>query len=294
MKSKIRQGMARVAIGTRTVVLVVLLTMTVNAARADWRVEAETGLLYESNLSNSDRASDEKDDVAWQSKVRLGNGLQLTRDLRLNLSADASEQVWARYDDFNNLLAGGTAGLRYRFGLGGKAPWVLVEDHAAYAFFNDDRRSGLENRFRVRGGVGISERLSAEAGYTFDDFEAKNSFFDLSGHSGSIRLTFDATESLQVALGYNYREGDVISYARPPRPDIATIAAEELESITSFGRPLYTAYRLGGSTNAVSASLGYTLTKNASVLVSYEFRHTASGPLEYENHVVEAKFSFAY
>ncbi len=293
MKPKIGKKMARVAMGARRVVLVVLLTVTMNAARADWRIEAKTGLLYESNLSNSDRASDERDGVAWQSKVRLGNGLQLTRDLRLNLSGDASEQVWARYDDFNNLVAGGTAGLRYRFGLGGKAPWVLVEDHAAYAFFNDDRRSGLENRFRVRGGVGISERLSAEAGYTFDDFEAKKSFFDLCGHSGSIHLTFDATASLQVALGYTYREGDVISYARPPRPDISAIAAER-ESITSFGRPLYTAYRLRGSTNAVSASLGYTLTKNASVLVSYEFRHTASGPLEYENHVVEAKFSFAY
>lgn len=115
----------------RTAVLVLILALAVHAARADWRVEAETGLLYDTNLSNSDRAADEKDDVAWQSKVRLGNGLQLSRDLRLNLSGDVSEQVWARYDDFNNLAAGATAGLRYRFGLGGKAPWVLVEDHAA-------------------------------------------------------------------------------------------------------------------------------------------------------------------
>lgn len=279
--------------GARKVALILLLTMSVMAARADWRVEAETGLLYDSNLSNSDRATDERDDVAWQSRARLGNGLQLTRDLRFNFSGDVSEQVWAQDNDFNNLTAGGTAGLRYRFGLGGKAPWVLVEDHAGFAFFHADGRSGLENLFRVRGGVGITDRLAAEAGYTFDVFEAKDSFFDLCGHRGSIRLTFDATESLQLALGYSYREGEVISYARPPRPDIVAIAAE-LKPIDTFGRPLYTAYRLRGSTNAVSASLGYTLAKYLSVLVSYEFRHTASGPLEYENHVVEAKFAFVY
>jgi len=273
--------------------LIPLLAMMLSAARADWRIDADTGALYESNLSNSDRAADEKDDFAWQSNLQLGNGFQLTRDLRLNLAADLRGQIWDRFDAFNNVAPGGIAGLRYRFGLGHAAPWVLLEDHIAYAFFEENGRSGLENRLRVRGGLGFGDRIALEAAYTFDDFEAKDRFWDLSGNSGSIRLTFDVTSSLQVGLGYSYRDGDVISYALPPRPDVFALSSDS-EPVSTFGRPLYTAYRLRGSSNAVSASLGYALGKSFSVQASYEFRHTSSGPLEYENHLVEAKVSFAY
>ena len=134
--------------------LAVLLAIVSSAARADWRVDAETGALYDSNLSNSERASDVKDDWAWQSNLRVGDGFQLTRDLRLNLGVDLREQVWARFDSFNNVAPGGSASLRYRFGLGRLAPWVLVEDRLAYAFFKegDNLRTFLGSLGSVGGG----------------------------------------------------------------------------------------------------------------------------------------------
>jgi hypothetical protein len=273
--------------------LFVLLAMALSAARADWRVDAETGALYDSNLSNSERASDVKDDWAWQSNLRVGDGFQLAHDLRLNLGVDLREQVWARFDAFNNVAPGGSASLRYRFGLGRLAPWVLIEDRLAYAFFKESDRSGLDNRFRIRGGFGITERVSVEAAYTFDDYEARSPFWDLSGNSGAIRLTFDVTSSLQVALGYLYRNGEVISYALPPRPDLVALSSAR-EPVNSFGSPPYTAYRLRGVTNALSASVGYTVSKYISLQVNYEFRDTTHGPLEYVNHLAEAKVAFAY
>ncbi len=132
-----------------------------------------------------------------------------------------------------------------------------------------------------------------EAAYTFDDYAAKTPFWDLSGNSGAIRLMFDATSSLQVAVGYLYRNGEVISYALPPRPDIVALSSAR-ESVNSFGSPPYTAYRLRGVTNAFSASVGYTLSKYISLQVNYEFRNTTHGPLEYVNHLVEAKVAFVY
>jgi len=285
--------MSRSLKAVRRTGLAVLLAMALSAARADWRVDAETGAFYDSNLSNSDRASDVKDDWAWQSNLRVGNAFQLARDLRLNLAADLREQVWARFDSFSNVAPGGTASLRYRFGLGRQAPWVLVEDRLAYAFFKEDDRSGVENRFRIKGGIGITEWLAVEATYTFDDYAAKIPFWDLSGNSGAIRLTFDPTSSLQVALGYLYRNGEVISYAIPPRPDIVALTSDR-ESVNSFGSPPYTAYRLRGVTNALSASVSYTFSKYISVQVNYEFRNTTHRPLEYVNHLVEAKVAFVY
>jgi len=273
--------------------LVVLLALVLCVARADWRIDAETGALYDSNLSNSERASDVKDDWAWQSNLRVGDGFQLTRDLRLNLGIDLREQTWARFDGFNNVAPGGTASLRYRFGLGRLAPWALLEDRLAYAFFKEGDRSGLDNRFRIRGGFGITARLSLEVAYTFDEYEARSPFWDLSGNSGAIRATFDVTSSLQVALGYSYRNGEVISYALPPRPDLVALSSAR-EPVYSFGIPPYTAYRLRGSTNALSASAGYTISKYISLQVNYEFRKTTDGPLDYVNHLVEAKVAFAY
>ena len=273
--------------------LAVLLALVASAARADWRVDAETGALYDSNLSNSDRASDAKDDWAWQSNLRVGNGFQLTRDLRLNLGVDLREQIWARYDAFNNVAPGGTASLRYRFGLGRLAPWVLVEDRLAYAFFKEDDRSGVENGFRIKGGFGITERLSVEAAYAFDDYEAKTPFWDLSGNSGAIRLTFDATSSLQVAVGYLYRNGEVISYALPPRPDVFALSSAR-ESVNSFGESALHGLPIARCDERVFRVGGYTLSKYISLQVNYEFRNTTHGPLGYVNHLVEVKIAFVY
>ena len=99
---------------------------------------------------------------------------------------------------------------------------------------------------------------------------------------------------LQIALGYSYRDGDVISYAVPPRPDIVALASER-RPIDTFGiDPLYTAYRVRGQTHTVSVSAGYALTKYLSVQVAYQYGSTSHDSLQYENHLVEAKLSFAY
>ena len=274
--------------------LTIFVLAGLSFARADWRFDAETGAFYDSNLSRSDRAADEKADWAWKSNVRIGNGFQLSRDLRLNIAGDVGGEVWDQFDAFDRIGIGGSAGLRYRFGLGRQAPWILAEDRLAYDFFREDIRNSWVNNFRIRGGVVVTDRLSIEAGYTFDHSAARDHFFDLEGHSGAVRLTFDVTSSLQIALGYNYRNGDVISYAIPPRPDILLLTSER-RPVTSFGNnPLYTAYHLQGSTNTVSISAGYALTKYFSVQASYQYAATSHDPLEYENHLVEAKVAFAY
>lgn len=271
-----------------------LLALSLSVARADWRLGGETGAFYESNLSNSDRASDLQDDWAWRSNVRVSNGYQLSRNLRLNLGADLRGQVWGRFDAFNEIGAGLSAHLRYRFGLGGRAPWVALEERIGYDGFHETGRSNWDESLGLRGGIFISDRLALEAGYTFENLVASDDFFNEQSHSANARLILDLTSSLQIALGYSYRDGDVLSYAIPPRPDIVALASE-LRPVTTFGsNPLYTAYRLQGRTHAVSISAGYALTKYLSAQVTYRYSTTSHDPLHYENHSVEARVAFAY
>jgi hypothetical protein len=275
-------------------ILSVLLAMTLNFARAEWRFDAETGGFYDSNLSNSDRSSDEEADWAWKTDLRIGNGFQLSRDLRLNLVADLRGHLWDQYNAFNEIGAGASASLRYRFGLGPQAPWILLEERIGYDRFQETVRSGWDESLRLRGGIAISERIALEAGYIFGNFAAPDDFFDEQGHTANARVIIDLTSSLQVVLGYTYRAGNVISYAVPPRPDILMLTSE-LRPVTTFGtNPLYTAYRLRGQTNAVSVSAGYALTRYLSVQLAYEYAVTSHDPLQYENHLVEAKVAFAY
>src|SRR5258708_12089733 len=111
---------------TRMTLSIVLLILLSSFARAEWRFEGETGVVYDSNLSNSDRSADVRDDWAWKSDITAGNGLQLTRDLRLNLGADLRGELWDRFGAFNTLGPGASAALRYRFGFGRQAPSVLL------------------------------------------------------------------------------------------------------------------------------------------------------------------------
>jgi hypothetical protein len=262
-------------------------------ARAEWRFEGETGVVYDSNLSNSDRSADVRDDWAWKSQISAGNSLQLTRDLRMNLGADLRGEVWDRFGAFNTIGPGASAGLRYRFGLGRQAPWVLVENRFGYDRFQDTAQSGNDNMFNLQAGIALSDRIALEGGYAFESFIAPDDFYDRQVHSANVRMVFDVTSSLQVTVGYTYREGDVISYAVPPRPDIAPFSIER-EDEDEFGQPLRTAYKLLGRTNAVSFSVAYQLMKYASVQLGYEYAITTHDPLQYENHLVQANVAFAY
>jgi hypothetical protein len=275
-------------------VLTLLFTMILGLARAEWRFEAQSAALYNSNLSNSDRAADVEEDWAWRTDVRVGNAFQLSRDLRLNVGADLHGQLWNTYGGFNEIGGGASTGVRYRFGLGRQAPWISLENRIGYDGFQESMRSGCDESLGFHGGFAISERIALEAGYTFDNFAATDDFFDLQSHNANFRVIVDLTSSLQIAVGYRYREGDVISYAVPPRPDILMFASDD-QPVTTFGTdPLYVGYKLLGRTHAVSVSAGWAITKYLSIQAAYEYSVTLRNPLQYENHFVEAKVAFAY
>ena len=270
------------------------MTILGHLADAEWRFEGETGAFYDSNLSNSDRVADVKEDWAWSTDVRVGNAFQLSRDLRLNLDADLRGLLWTEYGGFNEIGGGASSALRYRFGLGPQAPWILLENRIGYDGFQESMRSGWDESLGLRGGFAISERIAVEAGYTFENFAAVDDFFDLQSHNGNVRVVVDLTSSLQIAVGYKYREGDVISYAVPPRPDIFMLTSDA-QSVATFGTdPLYVAYRLLGRTHAAFVSAGFAITKHLSIQAAYEYSVTSHDPLQYENHLVEARIAFAY
>ncbi|HET9800382.1 MAG TPA: hypothetical protein VFP82_01740, partial [Chthoniobacterales bacterium] len=126
-----------------------LCALAAGHAQAEWRLDAETGAFFDSNLSNAERESDVRADWAWRSDVRIGDGFQLTRDLRLNIAGDLRGEIWDRFGSFNQIDPGAFIGLRYRFGLGRQAPWLLLENRFGYDRFQETERSGYTESVRL-------------------------------------------------------------------------------------------------------------------------------------------------
>ena len=176
-----------------------------------------------------------KIDIAWKSEVTLSNGWQLARDWRLHLGGDFRSELWNEFTDFNHAGGGATAGLRYRFGLGPAGALALAREPNRLRSFSRYRSSGWDevasaarrNRSlatdRARGRLTPSRRSPRRTVSAIRRVTAR-----------SARVIFDLTSSLQVGLGYTFRDGDIVSYAVPPRPDIVQLASE-LRSVATFG-----------------------------------------------------------
>ena len=272
--------------------LIVLLLLQEAPVRGDVNFDIRSGVLYDSNVSRSNRSEDVLDDAAWRSVIAAGQGFQLTDDLRLGVFGELESHVWGTYDGLSNLRPGLAPNLRYRFGLGKNAPWVRLEPKLAYADFAEARRSGWDFRPGVRAGFRVAERFTLEAAYLYEHFAARDIIFDQQAHSASFRGTLEVTSSMQIAVGYAYRYGDVNSYAVPPRPDIVRIA-DAFGPINTFDTP-YVAYRFSASTHSSSVAISQSLGSVAALQASYQWQHTSHNSLRYTNHVAELAIALSF
>jgi hypothetical protein len=277
---------------SRCAILVLAVLVSAASAQRDWIVDARSGVLYDSNVSRSNRSADVLDDAAWKSLIAAGQGFQLTDDLRLGIFGELESHVWATYSGLNSVSPGVAPNLRYRFGLGKNAPWVRLETKVAYFGSSEARRSGWEIPSALRAGISLSERLSLEAAYRYRHFDARDVRFDQDSHSGSVRGRLEIASSTQVALGYTYRHGDVNSHAVPPRPDIVAIA-RAFGPVDTFDTP-YVAYRFAATTHSTSIAINHALNSFAAVQATYEWQRTTHEALQYTNHVAELGIALTF
>lgn len=274
------------------VLLAIHVAVGVGSVRADWIRDFKTEALYNDNVSRSSRDADIRDDFAFGASARVGKFTHLASNLRLTFTVDLDSQLWAQYEDFNHVSAGGTASLRFRCGLGANAPFVRVEGSAKYAGFDQDLQDGGRYRASVTFGKRLFDRLEVQLAYLFDNTDARDVLFDADGHSFLARVAVDVTPSTQLTAEYSVRDGQVVSYAVPPRPDLVALANTRLE-VQTFGEP-YMAYNLDAITHRLSFGIGQAITRDLGVSLRYEWQVTSRSQIEYTNHVILAAFQLSF
>jgi hypothetical protein len=275
--------------------LLTAILLSLAAARSssgDWIRDFGVDVSYDDNVSRSNREADERQDVAFRALAHLGRFDQLSDDLRLTLTADFTGAAWVRYHYFNDTTASGTASLRYRFGLGPWAPFVRVEGSAGYASFEQSLQDGGRYRSGVTFGKRLTERLSLEASYYFDDIEGRVRVFDQQAHHFSVAGSFDLSETTQITAGYELRDGEVISYAVPPRPDMVALA-NALRHVDTFGSD-YVAYNLDATTHAFSVGVSQAFTRFLALNLRYERQETSRAHLYYINNIFTASLHASF
>ena len=272
--------------------LAILFACT-NSASADWIWDLRGEVSYDDNLSNSDRDADQRGDFAFSGQARFGRFDSNVSDaLRFTITADLDARALATYQDFNRVILGSSASLRYRFGLGAMAPFIRLEGSGGYANFEQNLQDGWRYQVGLTIGKRITERLALDASYSFEDIQGSIRLFDRFSNSFALTASFDLTEKTRLTVAYEFREGEVVSYAVPPRPDIVALSNAH-QPVDTFGR-IYEAYNLNATSHIFAFGISQALTQSISVNVRYELLETYRDQFSYVSNILRVSIHASF
>ncbi len=275
---------------TRAALLILTTAATLAAEPAGSPPVLTATAEWNSNLSNSDRSSDEIG--ALELRAGLEGSLwrfPLGHDDTLVIGAGGSADVCPRFDDFNQLALGPRLAWRHKFGLGAFAPVLSLELEGDGVAANDSDRSGFAGRARLAWRQRLDEATQFSASYERSRRDAHAAVYDVTGGEAALAVTRDLDESWQLAVAGRWREGDVVSYATPPRPDLVALATTRL-LVNTFGAPRV-AYSIPGHTLGGNIHFVRQLDDHSSLTLGYEYRVTTHDPLRYVNQLVSATYT---
>jgi hypothetical protein len=274
------------------VLLFVAVLPLEGALSAALEISAELGGRYESNASNSNLASDRLADGFFTAHLQAGTSGVWGRDWRWHARLSGEGEQAFRFTGLSQIEGGVRLGVERKFGLGWNAPRLQIDFYTAYRGSGQDGASGA----RLSPSLGFVWQLVERGGlsirYLPQWFFAEGAVFYSGSQEGRIAGWFDLFPKTRLFADYSIRYGDVVSYATPPRPDLAAIA-EVKEPTDVFGAERMV-YRFDAWTNSVRAGFEQELTSWLKLRMAYRFEFTNRGSLTYANQIGEIGFRFKF
>jgi hypothetical protein len=284
------------------VVSAILLGGASAPSRAEWHLDANTGVFYDSNLS---RAS-EPDVVRPGSAATLAAGANWfaapTASDSWAVGASGGGELYTRYSGLNNAFAVANAAYRHKLDVGFAAPWIRCEVAAGYFGYDVDVRTGPRYAIRAGAGKRFTESFDAEIGGFYDrrygpygkpDIPGiSGHVFDLRGEGAYFRIGYDLTERLLVDAKLAIRRGDVVSTSSENAQIVG--AATAIAEDPTFGNDLYD-YRLRGTTRTAVVTMSWALDERSSLNLAYVGESTnATAGLGYRSNSASLVYLYRY
>jgi hypothetical protein len=254
------------------------------ASAADWAPNITTTATWNSNATNAGRSSDVIGALSLRAEGVSSARFALGTDDALFAGLALRAEAWPRFDGLDRAAIGPRLAWQHKFGLGALAPIFSAEFAGDAIGARETARSarGSSVSFALRKRFDAATRVALIHERARED--AREFVFDRTGAETSLELMRDLDEHWSLAFSARWREGDVLSYATPPRPDLVALAHTRVPN-TTFDRA-FVAYSLEARSLAGDLALARTLSKSTSLTFRYEWRETERSPLRYVNHLV--------
>lgn len=265
-------------------------------------MNASAGIAADDNINNGQLNSDKESDSEEFTTLALGKLFPIGDDDSLAIAGNLEGHLFNTFEGLNNVDLGLTASYKTKLGIGYSVPWIRLHGSATRLNFNNDVRDGWIYHAGATIGKRINERWSATTEWRFekrtgdnavrDDPDISGAVFDQIGHSLLFNVNYLCSATTALALGYNWRSGDVAATTK--ESDAMIAAASAITPDNTFGEDRY-AYKLHAITRSLSLELNRSLDHHSSINISYQRRFSqGDGDFNYYNSLVGASFLYSY
>ncbi len=254
------------------------------AAPADWAPVLNTTAAWNSNAPNADRPVDVIGALQIHAELTASRRLSLGRDDALFLGGQLGAESWPRFDGLDRAALGPRFAWQHKFGLGALAPVFRVDVGADGVAARESDRAGFAASALLSWRQRFEDNTRVALTYEFARHDARATVFDRTGGEAALEVARTLDERWELVVTARWREGDVLSYATPPRPDLVELARVRA-TVNTFGQPRV-AYSLDARTLGGSLALSRSLNEMTSLTFAYDYRRTTRSELGYVNHLV--------
>lgn len=274
------------AIGSWSLGLLVLWSFGLlpSATADDWAPNATLSAVWNSNATNANLDSDQIDTLQFKADILASQRYGLGQDDSFHLSGHAAGEWWPRYDGLLGGAIGARLEWRHKFGLGALAPVISIEAAADGTMAREDGRSGASTGVTLSFRKRLNNTTRLTVSHEIARQDARQPAFDREGNESSIELDRDLSDVTRLTFTLRHRNGDVLSYATPPRPDLVALAPNRV-LVETWGRPMV-AYSIDARTWSARAALTRAVDETTAIVAAYEWRTSKRKTLSYVNHLV--------
>lgn len=269
----------------------VTLNTSLGATPASWQMDAEVS--WHDNVTNAERPEDLLSALQWRTELDAGFVRSLRDGHRVEGSAGLRVEKWSRFDGLD--FAAPTLSMAWKFkpGLGPYRPVFVAELDGEWRLARESDRGGLggAGRLSVRQRAGAAWVLLL--GHEWQRFDAKGRAFDRTGREWAGRLEWNPGTRWALATEARDRFGDVVSYSRPPRPDLEAIG-KPITTVDTFEQQVpWLAYYFKARTRSLAIELRRSFGRQGLIL-RHEYRETLHAGPGYKNQVTTIRYLLGF
>lgn len=254
---------------------------------SSWRLGTE--VQWHDNVTNAERPEDLLPALQWSTELDGGIARNLRDGHRIQGRGGLRVDAWPRFEGLDFLAPVFSAGWEFKPGLGSHRPVFAAEFEGEWRIAREHARGGLggAGRLSVRQRLGSSWLLTA--GHEWRRFDAAGRAFSNTGREWSGRVEWNVGGDWTLAAEARERFGDVVSYSRPPRPDLEAIG-KPITHVDTFEQDVpWIAYYFRARTRSGAVEVQRAFSRTG-VTLRHELRHTLHAGPGYRNQITTLRW----